>query len=56
MEKSDLEVELMCLSLYFFLMIAYLKKTANWVGIFREKTYQPIGLLASRPQLNQQTT
>jgi hypothetical protein len=63
MEKSDLEVELMMSSLYFFYADQYLKdwiqkKQQNWVGIFREKTIlcQPIGLLASRPQLNQQTT
>jgi hypothetical protein len=60
MEKSDLEVELS--SLYFFMLIAYLK---DWIQKNRElgwylprkKTIlcQPIILLASRPQLNQQT-
>jgi hypothetical protein len=61
MEKSDLE--LIMSSLIFFMLIAYLKdwiqkKRQNWVGIFRKKTIlcQPIILLASRPQLNQQTT
>jgi hypothetical protein len=41
MEKSDLEVELIMSSLYFF-YDQYLKdwiqkKRQNWVGIFREK-------------------
>jgi hypothetical protein len=42
MEKSDLEVELIMSSLFFFMLIEYLKdwiqkKRQNWVGIFREK-------------------
>jgi hypothetical protein len=57
MEKSDLEVELIMSSLYFFYADRVFKgldtkKRQNWVGIFREKTIlcQPIILLASRPQ------
>jgi hypothetical protein len=58
MEKSDLEVELIMSSLYFFMLIAYLKdwiqkKRQNWVGIFREKTIlcQPIISLLQDPNL-----
>jgi hypothetical protein len=56
MEKSDLEVELNVLSL-FFMLIEYLKdwiqkKRQNWVGIFREKTILcQLTPLASRPNL-----
>jgi hypothetical protein len=62
MEKSDLEVELIMSSLFFFyadrVFKGLKKKRQNWVGIFAKKTIlcQPIILLASRPQLNQQTT
>jgi hypothetical protein len=60
MEKSDLEVELIMSSLFFYAdaFKGLDTKRQNWVGIFREKTIlcQPIILLASRPQLNQQTT
>jgi hypothetical protein len=41
MEKSDLEVELIMSSLYFFyadrVFKGLQKKRQNWVGIFREK-------------------
>jgi hypothetical protein len=61
MEKSDLEVELIMSSLFFYADRVFkgldTKKTAELVSSAKKTILcQPIILLASRPQLNQQTT